>query len=50
MNAWQKCPVCEGSGHVLNMWGALDVCPTCEGKRIIGVLDGKPPTEMKETP
>lgn len=43
---WQKCPICNGAGHIdTNRPVSIqtkDICPTCVGQRIIG-SDGKPP-------
>lgn len=54
--SWQKCPICEGFGHVpmpLSMAG-LQICTVCGGKKIIHEVTGKPPTgeepEQKTTP
>lgn len=46
---YQKCPVCEGSGNIVNFKGKItkdSVCPTCEGKRIISTKTGLPPGEL----
>lgn len=44
---WQKCPVCEGVGHMipesLRIVGEYKECPTCHGKRIISITTGDPP-------
>lgn len=42
--AWQKCPVCNGTGKNYGglQWDAI--CPTCNGQRIISEVTGLPPT------
>lgn len=46
---WQRCPICNGTGIDHTAYGQSNtsqpVCPTCKGKRIIGVITGKPPIE-----
>jgi len=44
--AWQKCPVCNGTGKNYGAHPSLiynSNCPTCNGQRIISELTGKPP-------
>lgn len=43
--AWQKCPVCNGTG-IINYGGLQSsaICPTCNGHRIIHEVSGLPPT------
>ena len=47
-NAWQKCPVCDGSG---GGYGALGhhQCGCCMGWGIISVITGRPPEGNKYT-
>ncbi len=42
--SWQKCPVCNGSGVVPPFYTD---CSTCNGKRIISELTGKPPVTVE---
>ena len=46
-NLWQKCPACEGTGLVppIHLMNTVEVCSTCNGKKIINILTGLPPTE-----
>ncbi len=42
--AWQKCPVCSGSGRGFNFALNQDTyCNVCQGAGIIGELTGLPP-------
>lgn len=52
---WQRCPVCDATGRVTNpdyelaarmtaIAATWIVCPTCDGKRIISTLTGRPPS------
>jgi DnaJ-class molecular chaperone len=44
---WQKCPICNGEGKLLNYGVAtslFSVCPTCNGTRIISEINGLPPS------
>lgn len=46
VDAWQKCPVCEGEGQVPCDFTIMnEQCPTCKGKRIISTATGKPPED-----
>jgi RecJ-like exonuclease len=50
--ALQKCPVCDGTGHVLlsdNFGISKKTCPQCEGKRIIDSVTGLPPKSVSES-
>lgn len=40
---WQVCPMCKGSGQVKT--SGHDICPVCNGKRIINEATGLPPNE-----
>lgn len=42
--AWQKCPVCNGTGKNYGglQWSAT--CPTCNGQRIINEATGLAPS------
>lgn len=46
--SYQKCPICYGAGYT-NRYFPNDLCPTCNGKRIICELTGKPPKEESKT-
>ena len=42
---WQKCPICDGEGRVTSNGlssSVHQVCPTCNGARIISELNGLP--------
>jgi len=42
---WQKCPICDGEGRVTSNGlssSVHQVCPTCNGARIISELNGSP--------
>jgi len=43
--AWQKCPICDGTGidQCVNGYANTTTCDVCNGKRIIHVVTGKPP-------
>ncbi len=43
--AWQKCPICNGTGKILNTLSSscFTICDTCNGKKIISELNGEPP-------
>ena len=47
-NAWQRCPVCNGSGvghyAVFSTHSEPPPCRTCNGRTIISTLTGLPPT------
>lgn len=40
--AYQKCPVCDGTGLDPNSIGVVS-CPVCGGSRIIDEITGRPP-------
>jgi DnaJ-class molecular chaperone len=49
---YQKCPICEGSGNIVNFKGKItkdSICPTCNGKRIIHTQSGLPPRPVVMT-
>jgi DnaJ-class molecular chaperone len=41
--AWQKCPVCNGTGKNYGGLQSSAICPTCNGQRIISEVTGLPP-------
>lgn len=42
--AWQKCPVCNGTGKNNEFYSLRNEhCPTCNGQRIISEATGLPP-------
>ncbi len=45
--AWQKCPICEGTGIVFCNSGLTSEptkkCPVCDGQLIISDITGQPP-------
>ena len=44
---WQKCPICDGEGRITSNGlssSVHQVCPTCNGARIISELNGLPPS------
>ena len=45
--AYQKCPICNGTGLFKNSVTTDTVCPTCKGTRIISEFNGLPPTFVK---
>ena len=50
---WQKCPICDGEGRVTGNGttsSVHQVCPTCNGARIISELNGLPPNQSIEIP
>lgn len=42
--AWQKCPVCNGTGKNYEGLHSSAICPTCNGQRIIHEVTGLPPS------
>jgi DnaJ-class molecular chaperone len=45
---WQKCPVCDGTGHVFSPYGTGGTtCNCCNGHGIINVINGLPPAGFK---
>lgn len=53
--AWEKCPLCSGSGKIKSDLDVSDVqgnrqCPVCKGKRIIHQVTGVPPGEPMKKP
>jgi len=47
MTNWQKCPICNGSGIEIDSLTPNGVkCSVCKGRKIINVLDGKPPKDI----
>ena len=50
---WQKCPICDGEGRVTSNGSSSSVhqvCPTCNGAKIISELNGLPPNNSIELP
>lgn len=45
---YQKCPICNGDGKVLNLNGTVmfSVCSTCNGTKIIDSVTGLPPQQV----
>ncbi len=44
IKGWQVCPLCQGRGLIAGAGNSTtEGCPTCNGQRIISILDGKPP-------
>ena len=43
MDAWQKCPVCEGTGDVHAYLHLNKQCKVCQGYGIISTANGRPP-------
>lgn len=45
--SYQKCPICNGTGRDIttdyNFNQTPEKCETCNGKKIINTLTGKPP-------
>ena len=41
--AFQKCPICLGTGLHPTTVTVSHLCPTCNGKRIISDITGLPP-------
>jgi DnaJ-class molecular chaperone len=49
MDAWQKCPVCNGDGtKAISMYGSV-TCNVCNGHGIISIITGLPPVGTKVT-
>jgi hypothetical protein len=48
---WQKCPVCDGRGVVINplSYSGNLVCHVCNGHGILSVISGLPPAHQKFT-
>ncbi len=48
---WQKCPVCDGRGVVINplSYSGNLVCHVCNGHGIISMISGLPPAHQKFT-
>jgi len=48
--AYQKCPICEGSGMIPEPYAVTTSfhvkCPTCKGARIISSMTGLPPERV----
>lgn len=40
--AWQKCPVCNGTGKNYGGLQSSAICPTCNGQRIISEVTRLP--------
>lgn len=49
--AYQKCPVCDGSGKIINneSTAMYDICPVCKGACIIDEQFGTPPKTFTTT-
>lgn len=47
--AWQKCPVCNGTGKNYGGLQSSAICPTCNGQRIISEITGLPPALITTT-
>lgn len=44
MTSWQICPLCKAKGQrVVPYSYGMELCPVCEGHRIISTFAGKPP-------
>jgi hypothetical protein len=43
---WQKCPICNGTGTLMNSFGQVLKCETCNGTNIISEVSGLPPKRM----
>ena len=49
---WQLCPKCNGTGQVLTpYYGNFSsvICDVCSGSKLISMLTGRPPYEVKIT-
>lgn len=44
---WQKCPICNGTGHKPTSTGGV-ICETCNGEKIISEQSGKPPAKQSD--
>jgi DnaJ-class molecular chaperone len=40
---YQKCPICNGTGTLMNNFGQILKCEVCNGKMIIDEITGLPP-------
>lgn len=45
---YQKCPICNGSGktHDTLSSSSFSVCTTCNGAKIISMVNGLPPSQQ----
>lgn len=41
--AYQKCPICNGTGFSSSLTSSYGTCTTCKGQKIINELTGLPP-------
>ena len=46
---FQKCPVCDGAGHVGIGFPYGQTCSVCQGQKIINDQTGTPPYEIVTT-
>ena len=46
---FQKCPVCNGTGKLINTLSSstYKICDTCNGEKIISELTGLPPKDKQ---
>lgn len=51
MDAWQKCPICDGTGIIYenNTTTVYSSCPHCLGQRVISTVTGLPPNYEPNT-
>lgn len=43
---WQKCPVCNGFGHILIPSITIRPCHACDGQGLISIISGRPPNKV----
>ena len=45
---FQKCPICNGTGTLMNSFGQVLKCEVCNGTKIIDEMTGRPPAFSTE--
>lgn len=47
--SWQKCPICDGAGHVGIGFPTGAICSVCQGQKIIHSVTGQVPYKIVTT-